>query len=81
MIDKNDAYMWVTSMRNFFNFIRRTWLLFLLLFTAPVIVIVLFAIKEYVFHSIDLSAGECVNRRGQAPEIFHRHRKFFIKKA
>lgn len=66
MIDKNDAYMWVTSMRNFFNFIRRTWMLFLLLFTAPVIVIVLFAIKEYVFHSIDLSAGEWANLMGCA---------------
>lgn len=52
------------SMRNFFDFIRRTWLLFLLLFIAPVIVIAIFAIKEYVFHSIDLSAGEWANLMG-----------------
>lgn len=51
-------------MRNFFDFIRRTWLLFLLLFIAPVIVIAIFAIKEYVFHSIDLSAGEWANLMG-----------------
>lgn len=51
-------------MRNFFDFIRRTWLLFLLLFIAPVIVIALFAIKEYVFHSIDLSAGEWADLMG-----------------
>ncbi len=51
-------------MKYFFDFIKRTWLLFLLLFIAPVIVVALFAIKEYVFHSIDLSAGEWVNLMG-----------------
>ncbi len=48
-------------MRNFFNFIRRNWLLFLLLFIAPIIVIVLFAIAEHAFHSINLTVGEWTN--------------------
>ena len=51
-------------MKNLFDFLRRTWLLFFLLFIAPVIVIAVFAIKEYILHNIDLSAGEWANLLG-----------------
>lgn len=50
--------------KSLFNFLKKTWGLFLILFIAPVIVVSVFAIKEYVFHEIDLSAGEWSNLMG-----------------
>lgn len=51
-------------MRSLLGFIKRTWLLFLLLFIAPGIVIALFAVNEYIIHSIDLTAGDWANLMG-----------------
>lgn len=45
-------------MKNLWDFIKRTWLLFIILFVAPICVIAVFAIKEYVMHDIDLSASD-----------------------
>lgn len=52
------------DVRNLFDFIKRTWLLFFILFIAPIIVITIFAVREYVIHSIDLTAGEWANSMG-----------------
>lgn len=45
-------------MKNIFEIIKKTWLLFILLFIAPIIVVAVFMIKEYILFNIDLSAGE-----------------------
>ncbi len=45
-------------MKSFLHFLRKTWFLFLLLFLAPIIVVIGFYIFEYVLHKIDMSAGE-----------------------
>lgn len=48
-------------MNDFWKFIRRTWWLFFLLFIAPLIIIFVFFIDEYILHRIDMSAGEWAN--------------------
>lgn len=42
----------------FRGFIKRTWWLLILLFSPPLLVIGCFAILEYGYHRIDMSAGE-----------------------
>lgn len=51
-------------MKDLIRFIKSTWWLFLVLFTAPFIVISVFAILEYLFHRIDLSAGDWASLLG-----------------
>jgi hypothetical protein len=51
-------------MHDFWEFIKRTWWLFLILFFAPIIIIFIFFIDEYVLHHIDMSAGEWANLLG-----------------
>lgn len=53
-------------MDNVFQFIKKTWWLFLILFLAPIAVIVVFAIKEYALNQIDLSAGDWAGLWGAA---------------
>lgn len=53
-------------MKKLFEFIKNTWWLFLLLFLAPFAVISVFAVKEYILHEIDMSAGEWAGLWGSA---------------
>ena len=46
------------EMNSVFQFIKKTWWLFLILFLAPITVIAVFAVKEYALNQIDLSAGD-----------------------
>lgn len=54
------------KMDNVFQFIKKTWWLFLILFLAPIVVIAVFALKEYVLNQIDLSAGDWAGLWGAA---------------
>lgn len=45
-------------MKNFWDFLKKTWVLMLVLFSPPVIVICVFAYQEYCMGRIDMSAGE-----------------------
>ena len=40
------------------DFLKKTWILLLILFSPPVIVVAVFAYKEYICSSIDMTAGE-----------------------
>lgn len=53
-------------MKKLFAFLKNTWWLFLLLFLAPFVVITVFAVKEYIFHQIDMSAGDWASLWGSA---------------
>lgn len=53
-------------MNNVFKFIKKTWWLFLILFLAPIAVIVVFAVKEFVLNQIDLTAGDWAGLWGSA---------------
>lgn len=53
-------------MNNVFKFIKKTWWLFLILFLAPIAVIVVFAVEEYALNQIDLSAGDWASLWGAA---------------
>lgn len=53
-------------MKSIFEFIKRTWWLFILLFCAPIIVILVFAIAEFLMHRINLTAGEWATLLGSA---------------
>lgn len=53
-------------MNNVFKFIKKTWWLFLLLFLAPIAVIAVFAFREYIFHQIDMLAGDWASLWGAA---------------
>lgn len=53
-------------MKSIMKFIKKTWWLFLSLFLAPIGVITVFAILEYGFHRIDMSAGEWAELLGGA---------------
>lgn len=54
------------EMNNVFQFIKKTWWLFLILFLAPIAVIAVFAVKEYALNQIDLSAGDWAGLWGSA---------------
>lgn len=45
-------------MKKFLSFLKKTWLLMIVLFSPPVIVIFVFAYQEYFLGRIDMSAGE-----------------------
>lgn len=45
-------------MKQYLQFLKETWGLFLALFIAPLAVVLIFAIGEYALHVIDLKAGE-----------------------
>lgn len=53
-------------MKKFLIFIKNTWWLFILLFFAPIVIILVFAIMEYVLHKIDMSAGDWAGLFGAA---------------
>lgn len=53
-------------MKKFTTFLKKTWWLFLILFMAPLVVIFLFVVLEYVCKQVDLSAGEWSQLLGSA---------------
>lgn len=53
-------------MKRFIDFIRSTWWLFLILFLAPIIVIALFACMEFIWHQINMEAGNWATLFGSA---------------
>lgn len=51
-------------MNKFIEFIKKNGILLVILFSAPVIVILVFTIKEYILNTINLSAGDWANLLG-----------------
>lgn len=53
-------------MNDLFKFLKKTWWLFFLLFIAPIIVVSVFAVLEFLLNRIDMSSGEWATLLGSA---------------